>query len=106
VIFRNQKGQMTGELKDGIYEQRLRRKMHSFHSQGALAIDTVHLASLRQLGASQVRKIFDNGETFTATIEDFTEHGYEKQWTSEDGMQTFLAERFWIYRNEAQMALF
>jgi hypothetical protein len=106
MIFRNQKGQMTGELKDGIYQQHLKRRTHSFHSHGALAIDTVHLASLKQLGALQVRKVFDNGETFTATIDDFTEHGYEKQWTSEDGMQTFLPERFWSYRNDAQMVMF
>jgi len=106
MIFRNQKGQMTGELKDGIYEQHLKRKAHSFHSQGALAIDTQHLASLRQLGAFRIRKVFDNGETFSATLKDFVDFGYEKQWSNEDGMQTFLAEKYWGYSNKAQGVLF
>lgn len=107
MIFRNQKGQMTGELKDGIYEQHLKRRSHSFHSQGALAIDTQHLFSLRQLNARKVKKVFsDTGETFTADLADFAEYGYEKQWTAEDGSQTFLAERYWAYANENQMALF
>ena len=105
MIFRNNKGQMTGELKEGVYEQHLKRRSHSFHSQGALAIDTQHLTSLRLLGASSVRKAFDNGETFTATIDAFIEFGYEKQWSLEDGTQTFLAEKHWHYRNGAQMSL-
>jgi len=108
VIFRNQKGQMTGELlPDGVYEQRLNRPAHAFHSRGELAIDTAHLDSLKALGAVRVRKVFgDTGETFEATLDSFEEHGYEKQWTQEDGPQTFLAEKYWAYRNAAQAALF
>lgn len=105
MILRNNKGQMTGEVIDGVYEQKLKRRSHSFHSQGALAIDTQHLTSLRQIGAYLVRKSFDNGETFTATIATFLEHGYEKQWSEEHGAQTFLAEKYWIYHNSAQMQL-
>jgi len=68
VIFRNRKGQMTGELlPDGVYEQRLNRPAHAFHSRGELAIDTAHLDSLKALGAVRVRKVFgDTGETFEA----------------------------------------
>ena len=107
MIFRNQKGQMTGELKEGIYEQHLKRRSHSFHSQGALAIDTQHLFSLKQLNAKLVKKVFlDTGETFTASLDSFTDYGYEKQWTQEDGGQTFLAEKYWAYANSNQMALF
>lgn len=106
MILRNKKGQMTGELRDGIYEQSLKRTAHSFHSQGLLAIDTEHFERLKMLGATHVRKTFDNGETFTATLEDFKEYGFSKQWTIEDGEQTFLAEKHWSYRNENQMALF
>jgi len=107
VIFRNQKGQMTGELKDGVYEQILKRRSHSFHSQGALAIDTKHLNALKLLGATQVKKVFqDTGETFTASIDSFVDYGWEKQWTDEDGSQTFLNEKYWQYQNSKQMALF
>ena len=108
MIFRNQKGQMTGELlPEGVYEQRLNRRSHAFHSRGELAIDTAHLNSLKALGAVRVRKIFgDTGETFEAALNSFEEHGYEKQWSNEDGMQTFLAEKYWAYHNSAQAALF
>ena len=108
MIFRNRKGQMTGELlPDGVYEQRLNRPAHAFHSRGELAIDTAHLDSLKALGAVRVRKVFgDTGETFEATLEAFAQHGYEKQWSVEDGPQTFLAERYWGYQNAAQGALF
>lgn len=106
MIFRNNKGQVTGELRDGIYEQKLKRNAHSFHSQGALAIDAEHFARLKILGATHVRKSFSNGETFMAALADFTEHGFEKQWTIEDGEQVFLAEKYWAYKNDAQMALF
>ena len=107
MIFKNNKGQMTGEFKDGVYIQHLKRRSHSFHSQGALAIDTQHLASLRQLDAKQVTKVFlDTGETFTASLDSFIEYGYEKQWTEEDGSQTFLNEKYWNYKNSNQMALF
>ena len=108
MIFRNRKGQMTGELlPDGVYEQRLQRRFHAFHSRGELAIDTAHLNSLKSLGAVRVRKVFqDTGETFEATLDSLIEHGYEKQWSVEDGPQTFLAERYWGYHNAAQAALF
>ena len=107
MIFRNNKGQMTGELKDGVYEQKLKRRSHSFHSRGELAIDTQHLASLRQLNATLVKKVFvDTGETFTASLNSFIDYGYEKQWTEEDGSQTFLNEKYWNYVNSNQMALF
>ena len=72
-----------------------------------MAIDTAHLNSLKALGAVRVRKIFgDTGETFEAALNSFEEHGYEKQWGNEDGMQTFLAEKYWAYHNSAQVALF
>ena len=108
MIFRNRKGQVTGQLlPDGVYEQHLQRRSHAFHSRGELAIDTAHLDSLKSLGAVRVRKIFsDTGETFEATLDSFAEHGYERQWTPEDGPQTFLAERYWGYQNSAQAALF
>jgi hypothetical protein len=108
VIFRNRKGQVTGELlPDGVYEQHLNRRSHTFHSRGELAIDTAHLNSLKLLGAVRVRKIFrDTGETFEATLGSFAEHGYEKQWTPEDGPQTFLAEKYWGYHNATQGELF
>jgi len=81
--------------------------MHSFNSRGELAIDTAHLNTLRELGAVLIRKVFqDTGETFEATLEAFAEYGYEKQWTQEDGPQTFLAEKHWAYHNAAQPALF
>jgi hypothetical protein len=99
---------MTGQLlPGGVYEQHLKRRSHTFHSRGELAIDTAHLDSLKSLGAVWVRKIFsDTGETFEATLHSFTEHGYEKQWSAEDGPQTFLAERYWGYQNTAQGVLF
>ena len=108
MIFRNRKGQVTGQLlPDGVYEQHLKRRTHTFHSRRELAIDTAHLESLKALGAVLIRKIFqDTGETFEATLEAFAEHGYEQQWTQEDGPQTFLAEKYWAYRNAAQPALF
>ena len=107
MIFRNNKGQMTGELKNGVYEQHLKRRSHSFHSQGALAIDTVHLNSLKLLNATLIKKVFqDTGETFTAEVSDFVDYGYEKQWAEEDGSQTFLAEKYWQYQNSKQMTLF
>ena len=108
MIFRNRKGQMTGELlPGGVYEQHLKRRSHTFHSRGELAIDTAHLNSLKALGAVRVRKVFgDTGETFEATLGSFEEHGYEKEWSAEDGPQTFLSERYWGYTNAAQGALF
>jgi len=109
VIFRNRRGQVTGQLlPDKVYVQPgLIRSLHSFNSRGELAIDTAHLESLKALGAVLIRKVFtDTGETFEATLEAFAEHGYEKQWTQEDGPQTFLAEKYWAYRNAAQAALF
>ena len=108
MIFRNRTGQVTGELlPDGVYEQHLKRRFHAFHSRGELAIDTAHLDSLKLLGAVRVRKIFsDTGETFEATLDSLIEHGYEKQWSEEDGPQTFLAERYWGYHNAAQGVLF
>ena len=109
MIFRNRRGQVTGQLlPDKVYVQPgLIRSLHSFNSRGELAIDTAHLESLKALGAVLIRKVFtDTGETFEATLEAFAEHGYEKQWTQEDGPQTFLAEKYWAYRNAAQGALF
>ena len=109
MIFRNNRGQVTGHLlPDNVYVQPgLIRSLHSFNSRGELAIDTAHLTSLKALGAVRVRKVFsDTGETFEATLEAFAEHGYEKQWSVEDGPQTFLAEKYWAYHNAAQPALF
>jgi hypothetical protein len=109
VIFRNRRGQVTGNLlPDKVYLQPgLIRRLHSFNSRGELAIDTAHLNTLRELGAVLIRKVFqDTGETFEATPEAFAEHGYEKQWSADDGMQTFLAEKYWAYRHTAQPALF
>jgi hypothetical protein len=106
MILRNRKGQMTGEVKDGVYEQHLKRGAHAFHSRGELAIDTQHLKSLKGMGATKVRKIFgDTGETFEATLEKFDLHGYEKQWTESDGPQTFLNEKHWTYRNDNQYSM-
>ena len=88
MIFRNSKGQVTGQLLDDkVYEQRLNRRKHSFHSRGELAIDSQHLKSLMHLGCVK-------------------EHGYERQWTESDGVQTFLNEKYWHYENENQMKMF
>ena len=109
MIFRNRRGQVTGHLlPDKVYVQPgLIRRLHTLNSRGELAIDTAHLESLKALGAVLVRKVFqDTGETFEATLDAFAQHGYEKQWTQEDGPQTFLAEKYWAYRNAAQPALF
>jgi len=108
MIFRNSKGQVTGQLLDDkVYEQRLNRRKHSFHSRGELAVDSQHLKSLTHLGCVKVRKIFeDTGETFEAGMEAFKEHGYERQWTESDGVQTFLNEKYWHYENENQMKMF
>jgi len=106
VIFKNRKGQITGQVKDGIYEQHLKRGPHTFHSDGALAIDTEHLQTLKAMDVSLVKKMFDNGETFVAHVTDFGDFGYEKQFGQDNGPQTFLAIRYWHYHHEAQMSLF
>ena len=75
-----------------------------------VSIQTLILASLKSLmhlGCVKVRKIFeDTGETFEAGMEAFKQHGYEKQWTERDGVQTFLNEKYWNYENENQMKMF
>jgi hypothetical protein len=107
-VLRNRKGQITGEIRpDGWYEQNLARAVHAMRMDGSLGIDTEHLDELLLLDVVGVRKVFkDTGETYEVSLEKLQELGFQKQWSSEDGKQTFLAEKHWGYKNEAQPRLF
>jgi hypothetical protein len=107
-VLRNRKGQITGQIKsDGWYEQSLSKTVHAMRMDSSLGIDSEHLEKLLVMDVVGVRKVFrDTGETYEAHLEKFKEFGFEKQWSVEDGKQTFLADKHWSYKNAEQPRLF
>lgn len=98
VAFRNSKGQIIGNLKDGVFRKSASKKKHYMRVLEAWGTDNDVLSKLRGLGCTEVRIMdTDTKNVWSTSFATFYEKGYAKVFGH--GTQVFLHKRFWTIKN-------
>jgi hypothetical protein len=103
MILRNNKGQVAGELRDGIYRKVVDSKRHKMKIYNAYGVDLEILEKMRGQ-CEKVRLLEkDTKNIYETSYESFLKNGIQKNY---DGKQVFLPLKFWMLENRCNLSLF
>lgn len=93
LIFKNNKGQKVGWLKEGIYRKEVSRKKHLMKLYNAWGIDAGIMEALKKEGCTEIRvKDKDTKAIYSVSYTDFMKNGVAAYF---EGPQYFLPLQFW-----------
>lgn len=103
MILRNNKGQIAGELTDGIYRKVVDSKKHKFRMFNAYGMDKEIMDKLSGQ-CDKVRLLEkDTKNIYETDFESFTKNGIQRNY---DGVQVFLPLKFWLLETHCNLSLF
>lgn len=103
-VYRNQKGQVVGELKEGIFRKKVNSSRHRLRIFPAYGLDAHILDDLELSGAKEIRlKETDTKNIYSTTIENFRKHHIAKNLSH--GLQVFLPLSKWSVESASQKKL-
>lgn len=103
VEFKNQKGQVVGEMHDSIYRKKVIREKHLMKMFGSYGIDADIFKKLVELKCKEIRvKEKDTDCIMSCSFETFANNKIMKNF---DGPQFFLPSKFWTISNPNQQTL-
>lgn len=103
MILRNYKGQIAGELRDGIYRKVVERKKHLMKMFDGYGIDK-HILDILEKDCTKIRLLEkDTKKIYETTPGVFMEKGITKNF---DGEQVFLSLKYWVAENTENLTLF
>lgn len=91
MVFHNSKGQMIGNLKDGIFRKVVRGSKHLLKIRNAWGLDSEVVGQLEGQCKEIRIKDSETGTVFKTSFENFKEHCFEMDFV---GKQTFLEKRY------------
>lgn len=92
--YANNKGQVVGTLKDGIFRKEVHSKKHKMRNFACYGIDTRIIKELIQENCVEVRiRETDTGHIYSSPFSAWVSYGFEKDYG--DGRQTFLPMKYY-----------
>lgn len=93
MIYKNQKGQIAGELgEDTAFRKKVDSKKHYMKIMSGYGIDTDILDSLKEDGCTKIKLLENSISVYEIPLDDFVEHSVERDFGH--GKQSFCSLKF------------
>lgn len=97
MLFRNEKGQRVGELKDGVYRKIVSGSKHLQKNMDAWAIDSKIVDTLIKEDAQEIRiKDSETDNVYMIPVSEFISHSVERNFGF--GKQMFVSRKFFTIK--------
>lgn len=96
MLFKNNRGQIAGSLKEGIYRKKVDSRKHKMKVYDGYGIDKVIFNQLELEGCTQIRLLEeDTGNIFSVLFSLYNEKKIEKTFAGQVP-QVFLPLKYWL----------